>query len=156
MKQACEYIDRLHLLKDGEFPNGDEEQLMAHFRECDLCQAEWATLDRLTRMMATIDDVSPRPGFDKAFWDTVEAYEKNTFTHVLTRFFPQPLRRVMVPAAAALVLCAGLYAGLNAMKPYSDELTLVDQIELLEDYEVVDNLDLLENWDVINRMKEKT
>lgn len=156
MKQTCEHMSRLHLLKDGELDNGDQGWLLNHLGECEACRAEWVALTRLSRMMRNLDEVAPGPGFDQAFRDRVEAYERKRPARLLTWLFISPLKRVMIPAAAVLVLGAGLYTAVNTVKPYSDEMTLSDQIDLLEDFDVVDNLDLLENWDAINRMKVET
>lgn len=156
MKQTCEYTGRLHLMKDGELSNGEQARVLKHLQHCETCRAEWVSLSRLGRLMRGLDDVSPSAGFDRAFRDKVDAYEQRRPGRLLEWLLTRPARRMLVPVAATLVLCAGVYLSVHTVNIPPDDMALSDQIDLLEDFDVVEHLDLLENWETINRMSVNT
>lgn len=156
MKRPCEYIDRLHLLKDGELSAREKGLMMNHLRTCGECQAEWQAITELSRMIGGIDDVTPGPEFDRAFWAKVDAYENKALINRIKDLFASPRRWVLVPVLATIVLAVAFALNMNPVRPVPTDISLSDQMDLLDDFDVVNNLDLLENWDAINRVELKS
>lgn len=156
MTKTCDYTGRLHLMKDGELSSRESGMMMNHLRTCEACQAEWKAITRLSRMMAGIDDVTPRPDFDRAFWAKVDHYETTKFSSRLKQLFAAPGRRVLVPVFATIILTVVIGLSVYRSHPVQSDISLTEQMELLDDFDVVNNLDLLENWDAINRMELKS
>ena len=156
MTHTCKEIHRVHLLIDGELYNDDHQRIKDHLRTCSICRSEWESLSRLSRMMDHVDEVVPRAGFDRDFWDKIEAYDQTRQGSLMNRLSRWPLGRAMIPVAVALVLTAGLYLSMKTSNPFPENMPLADQMDLLEAMDVVDNLDLLENWEAINRMNVKS
>ncbi|MBU1169114.1 MAG: zf-HC2 domain-containing protein [Proteobacteria bacterium] len=154
MKKTCEQSVRLQLLKDNALEKEAADRVKEHLRECEPCQDEWDSMNALSRVLSELDDQEVPPDFDRTFWMRVDEYNgKGLFSFFGGRSAGR-WRIAFAPLLAAIIMAAGLYVSVQTMGNKVEELSLSDQMDLLDDFDVVNNLDLLEDWVAMNQMKE--
>lgn len=155
MNTTCKHSNRLHLLKDGELSAEQSRSMTEHLGDCPVCQAEWQSLQSLSTLLGGLEDMDVPPDYDRNFWKKVDHYQSKRLWNFFDGWSGRGWRMAVAsPLLVAMIFGAGLYLSIRNFGPGTDEISLSEQMDLLEDFDVVNNLDLLENWDVINQMKE--
>jgi anti-sigma factor RsiW len=139
-------------LVQGELEPGAAAEVEAHLAACEACAGELARLRATLELLERQPDLEPSEGFDAGFrlklaqaQQAAEAAEARRASRW----------RLPALAAAGLAACAVIVAvavtrvsGPRVERPVGD-LELVQDLELLRNYDVVDNLDGLEDYDVV-------
>ena len=154
MGNPCQDESVLSAYLDGELSAPQSQEVRRHIADCRRCRRELNRLEQTDRMIKEMDGVEPSPGFDRAFWDQVEAWETRRAGHWWHRWALPAWR----PALAA-GLCAGLaLAVFVSTRPdrgvTAEDRFIAENIEMLDNYDLIHNLEILENWDAINAVKE--
>jgi anti-sigma factor RsiW len=134
-----------------------------HLQACENCRRKLSDLagqydrqsEQMDKMIRSLPEISPSPGFDAAFWCKVAELERDrSRPKWFERFF---LEWRFALAAAATV---GLVAAVVILRPHypaptAEEIFIADHMEMLNEFDLIERLDLLENREAIQAMKEE-
>lgn len=145
MKHSCRHSAMLHSYLDGELPEDQGQFVETHVESCGVCANELRSLQKLKVLLQDDREIRVSPDYDAVFWKKVRAVEEKRLGNRLWRWVGNwNWRYALAPACALVVLFAGLtLMRENGSAPFA-EMGMVDQMDLLSDYDIVDNLDLLE------------
>lgn len=145
MKHSCRHSDMLHSYLDGELREDQSQFVETHVKDCGVCANELRSLQKLKTLLQDAGEIRVNPDYDAVFWKKVRAVEEKRLANRLRRWVGNwNWRYALAPACALVVLFAGLtLMRENKTSPFA-EMGMVDQMDLLSDYDIVDNLDLLE------------
>jgi len=143
----CRKVEKnLSAYLDRELKPQTAEKLEAHLAACPRCRGRRAALEGVEKVLRDFPAREPSP----FLWTRVKA-------NLGSEVRPARLRPTAVGARAALVsvLVAAVLAGAiftvrrEAVQPAvaGVELTVAENLDLLENYELIKNLDLLEGWE---------
>jgi hypothetical protein len=120
----------------------ESAELQQHFAECEACRGRRQREADLNRVLAQLEPVVPRPGFDTRFFARLADEPKRARR---ARYLPALWALLPLTAAAALFL---LRPHPHA-RPSPAPSASLDQIALSRDLELVQNLDVLRNFDEV-------
>lgn len=145
MKHSCRHNAMLHAYLDGELPEDKSRFVEAHVESCGGCADELRSLQKLKTLLQDAGEIRVSPDYDAVFWKKVRAVEEKRLGNRFWRWIGNwNWRYALAPACALVVLFAGLSLMRENKTASFAEMGMVDQMDLLSDYDIVNNLDLLE------------
>lgn len=157
MQQSCKYEKLLSSFVDNELNEKQEKELRLHLKNCSSCQRELEEIFQADTAVNNWPEIEPSDAFNRNFWKKIDALKEQKQSRRLwhTWFLNQRLITAGLSACLVIGLLIGIHdkTGMDIdIQP--DELFMVEDIDLLKEYELISNLDLLEDWDAINEMED--
>ncbi len=147
MNKTCPHSQLLQRFMDGELPEQQIRFVEHHLEGCAHCDRELQSLTRLKNLLLDLDDVEASPGFDRAFWKKVDAFEEKRLPSLFRRWMAGRWRLGLAPVLATLILFGGVTLVRKTQSVPVTDVNVLDQMDLFSDYDVVSNLDVLEQVD---------
>ena len=154
MSTPCQQERTLSAYLDKALPRARMDLMRDHLRHCPKCRKKLETLQQTDDWIRVLPSMTPSPGFDAAFWAKVAQKE----THRRPAWVPRLLmgwRPVLAAGLTAVLVAAFVLFRQGEPRPSAEEAFMVENMEMLGDFDLLQRLDLLENWDAIQAMREK-
>lgn len=150
----CKDESVLSALADGELTQEETAIVQLHLESCSVCRQRFEFFRNADQTIQDMGGLEPSPDFDRAFWRKVadlESQKKSRFrlSSMMTGWRPI----FATGMAAAAVVAILIYSGQHKT-PSQDEALIVQNMELLQDYDVIDQLDMFEHWNDLQTMKD--
>ena len=150
---------RIEAFVNGRLAGEEARTVRLHLAACSSCAAALAPADRVELLPALDPDIEPSPDLGARFRTRLQEHrEQRDARRPWWTVLAWPLPRQLAAAAAlAAFLAFGLYVGLKrentpATAPGASEITIAENLPLLQDLKVIENLDLLEDFDAIENL----
>ncbi len=158
MSHKCPDAKKLSSYMDAELSETESLQIRTHVQTCRTCQDELSRMRFADRMISSIPDMEPSPGFDAVFWEKINVQkEKKKKLWSWQEAFAWGFKPRM--AAAVLAAMMGLvmiwYVGKRAAPISPQELAIAKDLYFYKDLDMIMQLDILENWDTITAADEQ-
>ena len=109
----CRHVNKLLVAyMEGELPDSVSRQVEEHLQQCEDCAKKYARMQKMVHLMKRLPSISPSPGIVQNVMEKIEEENKPARTNFFARFKLIP-KKVMVAAAAFMLLAAVLYGTLN-------------------------------------------
>ena len=118
-------------------------ELQQHLTECEACRGQRQREADLNRVLAPLEPVMPRPGFDTRFFARLKGEPRRARR---ARYLPALWALLPLTAAAALFL---LRPHPHTQPSSAPAAAHPDQLALSRDLELVQNLDVLRSFDEV-------
>ena len=149
MNKKCRYNSMLSAFMDEQLPDLQAEDLRAHMRECESCKKEMEALRATDALLRSLPDIEPSADFDRVFRKRLIEEDQRKVRWSLSSFLFRGWRPALAGAASVLLVAGYFLLQGDRTVLTTEEVLIVENMELLKDFEIVHNLDLLENWDEI-------
>jgi anti-sigma factor RsiW len=157
---SCETTrGQIEAFLSGRLAGEESRAVRLHLAACSACAATLAAADRVELLPAVDPEIEPSPDLGARFRTRLEAHRelkeaRRSWWSVLA--WPVP-RQLAAAGALAAFLVFGLYVGMHRENipptgPGASEITIAENLPLLQDMKVIENLDLLEDFDAIENL----
>lgn len=156
MKTICGNELLLNAYLDNELNEVERQRVQRHLDTCAACQNRLAALQHADDWIRQPGDAALSAGFEQRFWDKVADLEHKKTVPAWRQWLQPGWRPAMaVGLAAGIVLGVWVFTRTEP-EVGRDEMAIVENMELLMDYDLIRHLDILENWDALEAMKERS
>ncbi len=107
MKTCQSVRKKLSAYQDGEVTSAEKDAIDAHLRTCETCQKEHEVLLQTYRVLRSMPEIEPAPGFSRQIVESVTQAQEPFWIRVLGEAF----RLLPTSAAIATLAVAGLLVG---------------------------------------------
>jgi anti-sigma factor RsiW len=156
---SCETTrPQIEALLSGRLAGEESRTVRLHLASCAACAATLAPADRIELLPAVDPEIEVSPDFGAKFRTRLQAHRelrdaRRSWWTILA--WPLP-RQLAAAGALAAFIVFGLYVGLHRenvpVTPGPSEITIAENLPLLQDMKVIENLDLLEDFDTIENL----
>jgi anti-sigma factor RsiW len=115
MNDPCNTAHLISALMDGELPEIEANRLRRHIRACTACSANLEALVQNDALIRKLPEIEPSEQFDRTFWSTVEAIDRQREKRSWWRFWLSGWR----PVAADLFRIVQHLSNLGTCLPKS-------------------------------------
>jgi anti-sigma factor RsiW len=98
MNDPCNTAHLISALMDGELPEIEANRLRRHIRACTACSANLEALVQNDALIRKLPEIEPSEQFDRTFWSTVEAIDRQREKRSWWRFWLSGWRPVAAGA----------------------------------------------------------
>jgi hypothetical protein len=141
---------------DNELTEPEKRFMDGHLAGCADCRTEQAELTRLSGILNELDDIDLSPGFDRTFWQKIDALDGKKRRTFFGEWMAARWRLAFAPIFIVLILIGGVMMRHKPVTLTSEDIFMVDHMDLMDDYDVVNNLDVVEDMDILMHMKESS
>lgn len=153
MRNPCRQEPLLGSYLDGELTEDQTAALRMHIADCSGCRRTLEGLRQTDALVRDLPLLEPSKGFDRTFWEKIEALENKNRFRMWARNLFKGWRPVWAGAVAGLAVAVMIYVGgTDPLNP--EEVYIAQHMEFLEDYDLIGRLDMLELFDATDAMKE--
>ncbi|HYK87161.1 MAG TPA: zf-HC2 domain-containing protein [Acidobacteriota bacterium] len=157
---CAEIKDELKLFLSGKLSGERSRRVRTHLATCAQCASELSAPDRIEGLVALDEAIEPSSEFESRFSARLDAHRRKQGAtpdqpSLRERILAWSLSRQLAAAGVlAAFLALGIYIGmfrdrLQAPVATVTEVSIAENLPLLQDMAVIENLDLLEDFDTI-------
>jgi hypothetical protein len=159
-----ETLSKLDSFLNGRLGGEQCRQVRFHLAGCARCAAALTPADRIEILPALDEEFEPSEDITLRFHTMLAAHRAATrgteglsMATIWRTWLPLLPRQIVAVGALAAFLISGIYLGLYQVSapgpmPGSGEVTIAENLPLLQDMGVIKDLDLLEDLDTIQDM----
>lgn len=162
----CQDIQKLiPLFLDSQLSPKESSVVGEHLSGCALCQKELNGYQRSWDLLKEWEDIQPAAGYAARFWtQVVSSQPQPWYTKILSGLKEASLRRQLSPALVTVCLIfiltlvlAKTYFQMEQTDRYltrlnSEEIELLEDMELAQHFDVIKNIEVLEDFDVLKNL----
>ena len=155
---------QLEAFLKGKLSGDSSRNVRRHLASCKSCAALLSPAD-LVELLPVLDEtVQPSAGLQVRFHARVEAHRRRqpqetrrTLPGFNVLAWSWPARLTAAGALATVLFAAGIVFQIRSYRPYATaptdaEITIADNLPLLQDLRVIENLEMLEDFDSIENL----
>jgi anti-sigma factor RsiW len=150
MKPDCPERSQVSAFADGELGREAAARMAAHISLCNHCRELLRAYQSVDRLIGDLPEISVSASFESGVSESFEKLAEDStwresLKHLLSGWRP------VWAFAVAVCLVAGvfLYERLDNRAPSTEEVVIVENLELFQDFELIQKLELLQAWDHI-------
>ena len=155
--------EQLKAFLAGNLSGDASKAIRGHLASCRDCAALLSPADRVELLPALEETILPAKGLQARFHARLEAHKRERLGKTRSRLrhlswnWSWPARLSAAGALAVAVLAAGILlqfrsVGNYASAPSDVEISIAQNLPLLQDMPVIENLEMLEDFDSIDNM----
>jgi anti-sigma factor RsiW len=155
MMSNCITKENLVLYMDKELAENEIKSIEKHLQNCNACRKELENFRKIDSAISSIKSIEPSEEFDAGFWKAMDSIQKPEFQCSTKGKKAHWKSYLSAGMAATIILAAGISL-FSTNFGQNREISLIENLDMLHDYELATNLELLENWDVIIQMEDQS
>jgi hypothetical protein len=140
---------------DGELSGDAAAHMETHLAVCKGCRRLLISFQTMDRLVGDLAEISVSPAFERSFREHLEKLDRGPSGLERMRALLSGWRPVWAAGVAAC-LVAGLFLyNHNGDEAISiEEIVIVENMDLFQDFELIEKLTLLEAWDRVSEGAE--
>ena len=149
-----QYSKSFSAFLDNELPNDLTDQLIRHTETCEKCSKKLEMLKNTDVLLHNLPHIEPTAELEHGLWRKIVNFEEKKSQRSIRRLLLTGWRPYLATGLTALLIVGFFLFNRQSLPDLTkEEMMLVNNMELLTDYEIISQLDLLEDWEIISKLE---